>query len=121
MDAIDRNLSPTNMFVFLKTNGDSLDDSEFFIPNSSFYFPKKTLVVDITLNFNAQKFISDCCSNMKIFQDEYKDKVLNNEEVTKQPTGSENENAETEWYQANVTFKGFKEGFVNQVPLSQLW
>lgn len=105
------------MFVFLKTRGDNLQVQEYLIPNSSFYFPKKVLMVDVLLNYVHKS--TNCCS-LQVYSDTER-KTLSNNGSSNEKIMTENAHSKTEWYQVDVTFKGFKEGYVNKIPLSQLW
>lgn len=121
MSAVDNTLPPTNMYLFLKTNACNIDQSDFLEPNSSFYFTKRSLIVNINFIYKEKEdSLHNCCTNLTVFEDEHKTKreldIIENECVD-----INDENSDCEWYQANVVLKGFKEGFVNKTPLSQLW
>lgn len=112
-NAIDNTLTPTNMFVFLKTNATNIH----LEPNSSFYITKRTLVTDINLIYEVDDSVK-CDCNFSVFQDDNKQ---NKSEINLIDFSVVDNQDKFEWYQLETVLKGFKEEFANKVPLSELW
>lgn len=102
------------MFTLVRTSGgDECVDQ--FTSEPSFYLSANTRKINIKLLYEQDTRYGNCCSNMLVFEDEPEINDI------KKESSSGIQDIQSQWYQADAVLKGFKETYVNKVPLSQLF
>ncbi|XP_017784013.1 PREDICTED: MAD2L1-binding protein [Nicrophorus vespilloides] len=111
LTAVENPLPLTNTYLFLKKNESC---SDLFDINKDYEVPSniKNTIIDLSYsNLN-----DECCNNLKIYTE--------NSEMSESFKIEKHESVDDEvfnWYQANISLKGYKDCFINKTSASELW
>lgn len=75
----------------------------------------------IRIELNCDEVVNlCCCKNLSIFNEETNIQNVNNR-VEMDNVMDKSVSNEEVWYQSNVTFKGFKDCYINKIHASEFW
>lgn len=123
-----KQLSPTNLYVFIKkklvNNLDTILDNDNFVFTSGCRIPRNSKI--IVLDFRTKTFDNlTCCNEFQIFGDMVSENLQNIVTETSDENGDEfNEIESTDdvkWYQSSYVMKGFKDCIVNGSSITNAW
>ncbi|GLV39702.1 hypothetical protein CBL_08232 [Carabus blaptoides fortunei] len=135
MCKMEQTLPLTNLHAFVKMNEDKsviIDNRtlDSFIPSSAFAQPKSAHCLTVNFLYD-DSVVHNCCSNLTVYEDQIINDIMDKEyfDVSDKDEDNNSEDVcvedvfeiDTTCLQVNCVFKGFREGSVNNVPVSNLW
>lgn len=131
MSKMEQSLPLTNLHAFLKMKEDKsvvIDNRtlDFFIPSSTFTQPKSAQCLTVNFLFD-DSIVHNCCSNLTVYEDKIINDIMEEQyfDVSDKEENSVKDDdlfeIDTTCLQINCVLKGFREGSVNNVPVSNLW
>ncbi|XP_075982782.1 uncharacterized protein LOC142981016 [Anticarsia gemmatalis] len=120
-------LSPTNLYVFIKkklvNNQDNILNNDNFVFTSGCRIPRNSKIVVIDLRTKEQDHIA-CCNDFNVFGEVNEDlQNLHLEDSEENPDFfHEIESSDdVKWYQSSYVMKGFKDCIVDGSSVTNLW
>ena len=121
--SMEHSYSLTNLYVLLKKSFPNDVDirNKFFLPLDDFTVPNKTRKTTISLNYE-HKHIYNCCGNVSVFEDSGCCSSLESGSVDSIEDEIEDDGKGNEcWFQAKVSFKGYKDCLVDKTSVTNLF